>query len=82
MHILSPIGIAVVSLIAIKKSQIDFEFIYPLAVKKVDIFRPGGYRYDHVTDLVIKGVGSKFEGFTAVDPIFSLVVIMLFIYCG
>jgi hypothetical protein len=51
------------------KTLLNFEFIYPLTVKKVDIFRHGGYRYEHITDLVVKGVGYKFNGYSVLDPL-------------
>jgi hypothetical protein len=34
----------------------NFKFIYPLTQTKIDVHRPRGLRYDHVADLLVKGV--------------------------
>ena len=52
-----------------KKSNLKFQFIYPLNEKKVDIHRPGGWKYVHIADLLVTGVGYKFNGFSSLDPI-------------
>lgn len=34
-----------------------FSFIYPITKALVDLQRKGGWRFDHITDLIISGVG-------------------------
>lgn len=38
------------------KVEKKFSFIYPVVKGRVDLFRKGGWRYDHVTDLIVSGV--------------------------
>ncbi|MEO6490609.1 MAG: hypothetical protein ABIO04_11770 [Ferruginibacter sp.] len=44
------------------KSKKNFCFIYPVTKLVIDISRPGGKRYDHVTDLIVTGVGYNLGG--------------------
>lgn len=34
-----------------------FTFIYPLTQRRVDLHRKGGYRFDHIGNLIVSGVG-------------------------
>jgi hypothetical protein len=46
----------------------NFSFIYPLMDARVDLDRQGGWRYDHVTNLIIKGIAFK-QGGSSLDSI-------------
>ncbi len=47
----------------------NFAFYYPITTQKVDITRKNGIRYDHVTDLLITGIGNVIEGSGDLLPI-------------
>lgn len=51
------------------KTSLTFQFIFPVVEKKIDIFRPGGVRYEHHTDLIISGIGYKNSGFSILDSL-------------
>ncbi len=47
----------------------NFAFYYPITTKTADDTRKNGNRFDHVTDLLIMGVGNIKEGCTGSDSI-------------
>jgi hypothetical protein len=53
------LGIPVDFYLYMKKMKIDFKFIFPVSQKRIDLHRPNGLRFDHVTDLIVTGTGSK-----------------------
>jgi len=42
--------------------KLDFAFIFPANHRKVDLHRPGGFSFQHIADLVIKGEARILSG--------------------